>query len=105
MAEIKVTPDGATVTTHKARTFTFGAQGGVESVTTGDRIRQFSHEDIQRLKDVGEPGHPEGHPMFEALDIAVKNAKLHAAAQSMTDKPENASAAPKPTIKPDGWKH
>ncbi len=98
MAEIKVTADGATVTTHKARTFTFGAQGGVEAVTTGDRTRQFSHEDIQRLKNVGEP-------LFEALDIAVKNAKLHEAAQGMTAKPENTSAAPKPTIKPDGWKH
>ncbi len=104
MAEIKVTPEGATVKT-RARTFAFSAEGKIDSVQTVDRTRQFSHDDIQRLKNVGEPGHPEGHPMFEALDIAVKNAKLHDAAQSLTEKPETTAAAPKPAHKPDGWKH
>lgn len=105
MAEIKVTADGATVTTQNARNFVFGAQGGIEKVTTGSRTRHLSAEDLSRLKNVGEPGHPDGHPLFEGLEIAVKNAGIHAAGESMTVKHEANPAPQKQAPKPDGWKH
>ena len=103
MAETKVTADGATVKT-QGRTFSFSAQGALESVQPHERTRTFSAADVDRLKNVGEPGHENGHPLFEGIQIAMKNAALHAAGQDMTSKPESA-AAPKAALKPEGWKH
>ena len=105
MAKTTVTADGATVTTPAARTFRFGEQGGIQSVDTAPRTRHLSAEDITRLKGVSEPGHPNGHPLFEGLEIAVKNAGLHAAGQDMTAKPEAKTTAPAAARKPEGWKH
>ncbi|MFN3826822.1 MAG: hypothetical protein ACK4NR_04275 [Micavibrio sp.] len=99
---VSANTEQATLKQPRARTFTFGAAGGLQSIDSTPRERTINAGDAARLGQVREEHNPGSHEIFETAGAKMRTAALHAAGQSLTG-PEATPQSSKPavTFKPD----